>query len=577
MSVLNHATTCGRVRHSAMASNSHTHHAQPPTSASHMDTPDVETKPIPSSFTPILNPNVSSNPAPPADAASPAASDVLVRKRKANPGSRGVANLTPEQLAKKRANDREAQRAIRKRTKSRIEELEQRVRELESRPLYQEVQETLRQKDAVLAENEDLRRKLSSVVAIIQPVLNSPGHAYARGGTAADGNGAPRPDTRRRPSHLSAEPPSPASHSDLSNNPLPNPPLDRPLRASMSLEPASYTGSPGSLEAPSPTHTTQTYKQGWQSNSSSTINNDQEWALSNAFDYQRRGLLNNLDFTGNGERLGLNFLLDSSQQIPKINEIRKNPSSPSVAVPMRYRQAHNVSPSGTFSGGNPVAHSVPIRNIEPTCPLDVILLDFLRTRQREAAEGASTRQLVGPPYPSVSSLLNPEKSVYSHPLSKVFTDILRTFPDISNLPEQVAVLYTMFLLMRWQIYPTQENYDRLPHWMTPRASQILTPHPAWMDYLPWPAMRDRMISSCQDYDFSNWFIPYTTTLSLNWPYEATDALLSTPETEELMINPVFESHLRNLNNWSLGPAFARAYPHLADTTRIKVDPKDSSS
>jgi hypothetical protein len=215
---------------------------------------------------------------------------------------------------------------------------------------------------------------------------------------------------------------------------------------------------------------------------------------------------------------------------------------------------------------------VPIRNVEATCPLDSILLDFLRSRQREAAEGASKRQLVGPPYPSVSSLLNPAKSAFSHPLSKVFTDILSKFPDISGLPEQVAVLYIMFLIMRWQIYPTQENYERLPHWLTPRASQIFTPHPAWMDYLPWPGMRDRMICNYKDYDFSNWFIPYTTTISVNWPYDATDSLLSTPDSDELMINPVFESHMRNLNNWSLGPAFEKAYPHLVDTTRIKAEP-----
>jgi hypothetical protein len=40
---------------------------------------------------------------------SPEPSD-LKRKRAPGTSSRGVANLTPEQLAKKRANDREAQR-----------------------------------------------------------------------------------------------------------------------------------------------------------------------------------------------------------------------------------------------------------------------------------------------------------------------------------------------------------------------------------------------------------------------------------------------------------------------------------
>lgn len=302
---------------------------------------------------------------------------------------------------------------------------------------------------------------------------------------------------------------------------------------------------------------------------------DQPGAADNAFDYQRYNLAHGLDFGGSGERLGLNFLLDGTQQIPKVGDIlRRSESSGSsqINVSPRYLQPlNNPLPEQPFS-----AFSAPIRNVAPTCPLDGILLDFLRDRQREAAEGVSKQRLVGPPYPSITSLLNPERSVYSHPISKVFTDIIRAFPDISSLPEQVAVLYVMFLLMRWQIYPTQQNYDRLPEWLTPRPSQLFTPHPAWIDYLPWPRLRDRLVMSYQDYPFENWFIPYTRTLSVNWPYEATDCLLSSGDSDELLINPVFESHLRNLNNWSLGPAFAKAFPELVDTTRIKPDTKGNA-
>jgi hypothetical protein len=88
-------------------------------------------------------------------------------------------------------------------------------------------------------------------------------------------------------------------------------------------------------------------------------------------------------------------------------------------------------------------------------------------------------------YPNFNALLDRGTSHYSHPLSKVFTDILRTFPDLSNLPEQVAVVYIMFLVMRWCIEPTKANYDRLPEWVRPIPSQLFTEHPAWLDYLPW--------------------------------------------------------------------------------------------
>lgn len=101
------------------------------------------------------------------------------KRRTSTAGSRGVANLTPDQLAKKRANDREAQRAIRERTKGQIETLEHRIRELTSQQPYQDLQHVIRQKEIVEAENEDIKRRLASVLGIIHPLL---------GGQALPGN-----------------------------------------------------------------------------------------------------------------------------------------------------------------------------------------------------------------------------------------------------------------------------------------------------------------------------------------------------------------------------------------------------
>lgn len=354
-------------------------------------------------------------------------------------------------------------------------------------------------------------------------------------------------------SHVKSVPPAASPHPDTYRF---TPSGHRP-----SLGEQSYTESGSSVETPSSIQSTPAF--GSRRDSASSTPSSASFRI--AFDYQRHNLAHGLDL-GSEERLGFNFLLNGPSQFPKVDTIRGNSSE--------YSRTSNPAPPtplSPVSGQQPSAFSAPVRNVGPTCTLDAILLDFLHHRQREAAQGVPKQRLVGPPYPSVSSLLNPQKSAYTHPVSKVFTDILRTFPDISSLPEQVAVLYVMFILMRWQIYPTQENYDRIPEWMTPRPSQLMHPHPAWMDYLPWPRMRDRLVMNYQDYPFENWFIPFTRTLSVNWPYEHTDCLLSMGDADDLIINPVFERHFRNLNNWSLGPAFADAFPGLVDTTRIKPD------
>lgn len=98
--------------------------------------------------------------------------------------SRGVAHLTPDQLAKKRANDRQAQRAIRERTKGHIDALEQQVRDLSSQKPFLDLQAALRQNEAIRAENAELRQGLKAAMDIIQPLIAKaelPGESRATG------------------------------------------------------------------------------------------------------------------------------------------------------------------------------------------------------------------------------------------------------------------------------------------------------------------------------------------------------------------------------------------------------------
>lgn len=68
---------------------------------------------------------------------------------------------------RQRANDREAQRAIRERTRNTIEGLERRIRELEGQQPFQELQRVVAERDRALAECEELRRRLGAVAGIV--------------------------------------------------------------------------------------------------------------------------------------------------------------------------------------------------------------------------------------------------------------------------------------------------------------------------------------------------------------------------------------------------------------------------
>ena len=116
-------------------------------------------------------------------------------------------------------------------------------------------------------------------------------------------------------------------------------------------------------------------------------------------------------------------------------------SSSSQILPMDTMNACTYGNAILDVQGNPLpVCALPIRNTPPSCPLDGLLLDFLADQRKQAINGVSLQELIGPNYPSFLSLVDPQRNQYSHKLSKVFVDMIVTFPDISTLPEQVAIL-----------------------------------------------------------------------------------------------------------------------------------------
>lgn len=87
-------------------------------------------------------------------------------------GTRSVSTLTPSQLARKRANNREAQRAVRARTKEHIERLEREVEELKCK---QNRDETLQE---LIRKNKYLKKEIARLRETYGiPALTS--HPYA--------------------------------------------------------------------------------------------------------------------------------------------------------------------------------------------------------------------------------------------------------------------------------------------------------------------------------------------------------------------------------------------------------------
>ena len=91
------------------------------------------------------------------------------KRRASRAGTRSVTTLTAAQLERKRANDREAQRAIRQRTKDHIESLERQIAELTAQQDTSnqgKLVELMQRNEELEQENTLLKTRLSHIAAL---------------------------------------------------------------------------------------------------------------------------------------------------------------------------------------------------------------------------------------------------------------------------------------------------------------------------------------------------------------------------------------------------------------------------
>lgn len=480
-----------------------------------------------------------------------------------------------------------AQRAIREKTKQRISQLEAIIDHLQNSDHNKELQAAIRAKEAAEAENAEIKRQLADLIAKMQG-LAAPRHL-------------------KEEEHVYA---TPASQTCVSINTLP-------------AAATSIVSPPDSATSPAGTN---------DGHAQDTGQHDYPPAVHQhmpALAQQKQDMERELKI--GRDRVSLDFLVNNMHSDVPTHITRgagsgsdtaggsrgfqsydSSPAQyhgsmqpPSTAQRAHSFQHHSISQAMTMQAGSYHPHPAasPYRpdthytshsrqeqpvwatttlNQESTCTMDGILLQFLKDRRDLLARGLPRLEVMGPPSPSVASLLNKADCTSSHhPISEFFTAIIRTFPNLSSLPEQLGTVYLMFLNMRWQVEPTRENYDRLLPFTRPVPLQRTVPHPAWMDQVPFPLMRDRMIRDLDKYNLDEFFVPYTNTLSVNWPYGNSCVLTQRPGTKmesneaEITINPVFDQHVRNLDNWTVGDEFKRKFPELEGTYNLKEGPRRS--
>ncbi|PVH97919.1 hypothetical protein DM02DRAFT_657820 [Periconia macrospinosa] len=224
------------------------------------------------------------------------------------------------------------------------------------------------------------------------------------------------------------------------------------------------------------------------------------------------------------------------------------------------------TPPDSASSPNPLPpyETIPL-NVAPTCMSDQILQTFVESRWEAHAMQSAGRIPTYPDVPDLTALLDGRPNRVVDETSSVVGDIVRSYSEIDTLPKQVAVLYIMYSLMKWQVLRTKAAYEAVPEWLRPEPIQLKQPHASWIDRIPWPKLRVYLITH-PEIKFDEFVAAYSSSFTIDWQYDPKHVIIITNNNDKdsIVINPVYEEHLKQLKNWTVQGIFRRKFPEMAE-------------
>ncbi|KAI1840612.1 hypothetical protein JX265_004532 [Neoarthrinium moseri] len=461
------------------------------------------------------------------------------------PGTRSVSTLTPAQLARKRANDREAQRAIRARTKEHIENLERELEELRSTQNRDEtVQDLLRKNRALEEELHRLRENM---------------------GIAAGGPRGFYPPSYQSPTPRHTAPGPASDYPGVDMNAYDS------MHNSSDGWPSVVPGTiPSTVSSPSSSGATDDIGSTYFPTSAPSI-------------LDRPGLSSAMNSPTVSCISGKTGFDDIKPEVRHRVPATQHPlSSSSLPATSAMEHVPHVLPgvSNSMNNFGGAAYWETPGLITP--PLDhseTLLAGYIHDCRRlvtMAGVSPHPEVIFGPACPNIRRLIETHWNLASivqqtplpaspppHPL----VELASTIFDNENLAMTLERLGTFVLFQRilaWLIQPTQDTYNALGDYFIPRPSQRTTPHSQWVDLLLWGQLRDSVIQRQEVYANAEFRQLYATSLRvLNWSGGPSQALVPDHSSGSIYLTNSFINHVLNIGNWALEERFFRRYPELS--------------
>ncbi|CZT44137.1 uncharacterized protein RSE6_04266 [Rhynchosporium secalis] len=211
------------------------------------------------------------------------------------------------------------------------------------------------------------------------------------------------------------------------------------------------------------------------------------------------------------------------------------------------------------------AWDLPLRLLPPSGPVAIILHGLVDRQRNIATEHAHGSHPTGPYHPDLRPMLGPRRGHRIHPVSSTISELFKRLVYV-GFAERAAALLLVYHFVQWQILPAKETYQNIPEWFRPRASALAIAHPLWTSFLVWEGLRDVVIRDQQRYATEEFMNLYQNCITINWPFRDEDIVVYVGD--EVRVNDAFKRHIETQANWSLGEPFHRRYPELRGLYRL---------
>ncbi|KAF2191060.1 hypothetical protein K469DRAFT_735940 [Zopfia rhizophila CBS 207.26] len=192
---------------------------------------------------------------------------------------------------------------------------------------------------------------------------------------------------------------------------------------------------------------------------------------------------------------------------------------------------------------------------------------YRRTKREMLANGWDEGQLFGRNEIDVDTILlgftDPQDG---QPVSTWSSRMVNKLLPAAPLPVRLASTFLLTKMMRWLIWPSIENMNQMPEWLMPLARQDCAPYDILIDLLPWPQLRQYLYQHPGEFVVGA-FVGF---VSINWPYADDASHYWDIESGCTRLTPLFETHIGDLNSWSLDAKAMEIMPQIDGMVPLKV-------